>query len=227
MGETWRGRVGIMGKHHGDRSDPRNLHQAGGLSHLALPAAYVPLGTEHALYNAYLLARTSLGTKVVVQAAGEALRTLDPELTIEKAGTLKAKVGQMDAKTRFEAILMSLFAVVALVLAEIGLYGVLAQIVGRRAREIGDAHGAGRETGSGAPDGQRGGGDTDGTGAALGLAGALAGGRIIRGLLFEVSRPTPRRWPPRLRSCCSSPRSRRGSPPAGRRGLVRRRLRSE
>ena len=162
-----------------------------GLSRLALPAAYVPLGTRHALFHAYLLARTSLDTTVVVRAAGEALRTLDPELAIRKSGTLEAKVEEVGANTRFEAVLMSLFAVVALVLAAVGLYGVLAHMVGQRTREIGIrmALGARPAQVRRMVSGQA--AILAGAGAALGLAGALAGGRVIRSLLFEVSPTDP------------------------------------
>jgi putative ABC transport system permease protein len=127
----------------------------------------------------------------VRQTAGKALRALDPELAIQKVGTLEERLGRIDAPTRFQSLLMSLFAVVALVLAAVGLYGVLAQTVALRTREIGIRMALGARP---AQVRRMVGGHAlvlTGAGTLIGLAGALAGGRIIRGLLFEVSPTDP------------------------------------
>ena len=190
IGDTWREIVGIVGNITEVGQIRATYIKQGGLSRLTLPGAYVPLGTWYG-YNPFLLARTSLGTAAVVQAAGKMLRALDPELTIRQFGTLETRIEQVGAGIRFQALLMSLFAAVALVLAAVGLYGVLAHMVGQRTREIGIrmALGARPAQVRRMVSGQA--AILAGAGAALGLAGALAGGRVIRTLLFEVSPTDP------------------------------------
>ncbi len=191
VGETWREVIGVVGSITEVGGIRATYIKQDGLSRLTLPAAYVPLGTRHGFYHAYLLARTTLGTAAIAEAVRKGLRELDPELAIRKSGTLEATVEKVGAGTRFQALLMSLFAGVALVLAAVGLYGVLAHMVGQRTREIGIRMALGARpaqvrrmvSGQAAM--------LAGLGTAIGLAGALAGGRVIRSLLFEVSPTDP------------------------------------
>ncbi len=191
VGDTWREIVGVVGNIHEVGQIRATYIKQDGLSRLTLPAAYVPLGTWYGPYNAYLLARTSLDTPAVIRGVGKALRALDPELAIRKSGTLEARVEGAGAGMRFEALLMSLFAAVALVLAAVGLYGVLAHMVGQRTREIGIrmALGARPSQVRRMVSGQA--ATLAGAGAAIGLGAALAEGRILRSLLFEVSPTDP------------------------------------
>ncbi|HEX3131922.1 MAG TPA: ADOP family duplicated permease [Thermoanaerobaculia bacterium] len=114
------------------------------------------------------------------------LRELDPALPLPPAATLEDLVAQSVLGPRSRALLVGLLAGVALLLALIGTYGVMAHGVGRRRREIAIrmAAGAGRlriqrwvlrrALGLGL------------IGVCLGLLGALATGRLLQGLLFGV-----------------------------------------
>jgi ABC-type antimicrobial peptide transport system permease subunit len=101
--------------------------------------------------------------------------------------TIRQRIGNMAERPRFEAALLSFFATLALVLAAVGLYGVIAFIVSRRTREIAVrvALGAGKPqiVALIGRDGIR----MIGTGIILGSLGALAVTRIFRALLFGVS----------------------------------------
>jgi ABC-type antimicrobial peptide transport system permease subunit len=113
------------------------------------------------------------------------LADLDPTLpvTIE---TLRERFGRLTETPRFNALLLSGFAAAGLLLAAIGIYGVVAFLVSQRTREVGLRMALGatppaitrlfllhaaRWTAAG---------------LCLGLAGSLAATRLLRGLLFEV-----------------------------------------
>lgn len=101
--------------------------------------------------------------------------------------TIRQRISTMAERPRFEAALLSLFAALALVLAAVGLYGVIAFIVSRRTQEIAVrvALGAGKQQIAGliGGDGIR----MIGTGILFGSLGAIAVTRTFRSLLFGVS----------------------------------------
>ncbi len=140
----------------------------------------------------FLTARTGLeepGT--LIPGIRRELRAMDSRLALAQPTTMTEMVAGSLAQERFVALLLSIFAGVALLLAAVGLYGVVAYDVSRRMREMGlrlalGADGVrilrlvvGRSLGLVA------------AGLGFGLAGALALTQLLEGLLFEVSPTDP------------------------------------
>jgi putative ABC transport system permease protein len=115
-----------------------------------------------------------------------AIGSVDPALAIAKVTTMGEVVREMSAPQRFSAAVLTAFAAGALLLAAIGLYGVLAFGVSQRTREIGVrlALGAARAEVLGLILKQ--GMLLVGIGLLIGFAGALAAARVLRSLLYET-----------------------------------------
>ena len=129
--------------------------------------------------------------QALVTPLRQALHDIDPELPLFEMAPLEDWVVQAMATRRFTALLLAIFAATALLLAALGNYGVMAYIIGQRRREIGLRMALGAH-------------ETDvlrmvvghglrlaGVGLAMGAAGLLAGGRLLRSLLFGISSADP------------------------------------
>lgn len=138
-----------------------------------------------------LLLRTDVAPETVVSAAREALSRLDPGLPLYGVRTMREVVDRSTARQRFTMTLQLVFAVLALTLASVGIYGVLAHSVARRTQEIGIrmALGAGRGRVLGMVVGE--GMGLVALSLALGLAGGLGAGRVLSALLYGVSPSDP------------------------------------
>lgn len=119
------------------------------------------------------------------------VKELDPSMAVGGLTTMNALVAGSLALPRFLTLCISAFGLLALLLAAIGVYGVISQLVSRRTREVGIrmALGAERRTVIGMI--LRQGGVLVVAGAALGVVAALGVGRLIRGLLFQTSPTDP------------------------------------
>jgi putative ABC transport system permease protein len=119
------------------------------------------------------------------------LKRLDPGLPIADVRTMEELVSASVAGPRTTALLLSIFAGAALLLAAVGLYGVVAYAVSLRTRELGIR----MALGAAAADVRRlvlgQGAVLAGLGVAIGLAGALAASRVLQGLLYGVSATDP------------------------------------
>ncbi len=121
----------------------------------------------------------------------KAMRSLAPDMPAVTVKTMDAMLDGATSENRFGLTLVAVFAGLAVVLASIGLYGVLAYSVGQRTNEMGIR----MALGAAAPDitrlvlwqGLR----AAGVGIAGGLAGAIATARLLRSMLFEVSPNDP------------------------------------
>ncbi|MCI0434963.1 MAG: ABC transporter permease [Gemmatimonadetes bacterium] len=161
---------------------------------------------QPAYYTPHSQAVSSLGIPVrgltfVLRTAGDpaalapavraVVRDLDAGLPVAAMMTGRQLLWNAVSGPRFTMTLLGLFATLALSLGAIGLYGVLAYAVTERRREIGIrmALGAGRASVIALVAGK--GLSLALTGLALGVPGALAASRIMRGLLFETSPTDP------------------------------------
>jgi putative ABC transport system permease protein len=133
---------------------------------------------------------------VVLRAAGDPsaltraaiaqLAALDPEVPAFDVRTMDQRVAESVAKPRFYLLLLAAFSALALLLAAVGIYGVMSHAVGERRREIGVRMALGARPGEVSALVVRQGMATATLGAGLGLVGALAGARLLRTLLFGV-----------------------------------------
>lgn len=150
------------------------------------PELYIPLAQSDMRAFTFVV-RSPLPAAAVLPATRRALATYDARLPQIRPGTLWALVDEQMARGRFYLLLLGLFAVLAVVLALVGVYGVVAYGVSRRTREIGVrmALGAGRWSVARLVvfQGLR----PAAIGVVLGAAGALSAGRVIAGLLYGIA----------------------------------------
>jgi putative ABC transport system permease protein len=153
------------------------------------------------IYLPYLQASAGSGVIAILRTAGDpgslttalrqAIRELDPEIPVYQARPLPEIAADRNAPRRLAALLIAVFAAIALVLAAVGIYGVMAYAVAQRTQEIGlrMALGARREDILGMV--LRSGTIMAFAGVGIGLVAALALARLITSLLFQTSATDP------------------------------------
>ena len=119
------------------------------------------------------------------------LRALDPNQPLADVKPLDAYLGQSVAQRRFSMTMLAVFSAAALVLAALGIYGVLAYSVAQRTREIGVRMALGARDTAVASMIVREAFGVVGAGLALGAVAALALTRVLSGLLYDVSPTDP------------------------------------
>ena len=155
------------------------------------PDLYFPLAQEAELELAVLLRAAGQDPAALAGPLRDAVRGLDREVPVHAVRPMTELVADHAALPRFSAALMSLFGLLALLLAAVGIYAVLSHAVADRCHEIGVrlALGAERRDVAGLVAGQ--GLALALAGVALGLAAALALSRLLANLLYEVDAADP------------------------------------
>ena len=134
-----------------------------------------------------LVAKTSVDPASLVGPIRAVVRDLDANLPVIDVRTLDDVMAATVAGPRFTTLLMTTFAALALLLAAVGIYGVLSYAVGRRTREIGIRMALGAERGAVRRMVLGQGLRLAALGGALGLVGAAIMTRWIEGLLYGVT----------------------------------------
>ena len=140
--------------------------------------------------HAFFLVRSPLAARGVESMVRGAIASLDPTLPATFS-TLDARVDQLRERPRFDAVLTALFALLGLLLAAIGLFGLVSYSVARRTHEIGIRMALGAERGDVVRMVVGQGLRLVLIGVAIGIAGALALTRFLSSLLYGVTPTDP------------------------------------
>ncbi len=175
----WRTIVGVVG----DTKD-------GGLDAAPRGVAFMPF-TQEAAWSGGLVIRAAANAQSLVAAATRAVRDITPQDPIENVLTIAQIRDQSVAPRRLNAVLVSSFGVLAVLIAAVGIAGVLAFSVSARTNEIGIRMSLGADRGRVQRMILGEGGVLLAAGVVLGVGGALVVGRVLRGLLFGVPAHDP------------------------------------
>jgi predicted permease len=177
----WLSIVGVVGevKYRGLPQNPN-----------ADPDVYIPLA-QAPVGNLFLAARSGVDPNSLVAAMRGVLQKLDPNLPAYEVTTMADQVNNQTTRSRFSAWLLGVFGALALALAAIGIYSVMAYAVEQRSREIGVRVALGARAvdvlkmviGQGMRLAL--------AGVALGLGAALALTQLMKRLLFGVGAADP------------------------------------
>jgi putative ABC transport system permease protein len=172
----WRTVVGVA-------ADVRN----NGLAASADPEFYLPWKNDpvESLSTGQVILRTRMNPAAVAAWMRTETSALDPALPV-KIEMMSERVGQLAQRSRFDAMLLSLFAGLAVSLAGIGIYGVVAFLVAQQTPEIGVRMALGATPGGILKMILRSVARWTVGGAALGILGAWFGSRVLQSLLFGV-----------------------------------------
>jgi len=174
--KIWRTVIGVA-------ADVKN----GGISPAADPEFYLPWKPEPEGYfrTGNLILRTPQNPQALARWVRSEIATVDPTVpvTIE---AMSQRVSKLADRPRFNAILLSLFAAVGVLLAAIGMYGVVGFIVAQQTREIGVRMALGAMPSSILKMVLSSVARWTLSGAALGLLGAWLSSRLLESLLFQV-----------------------------------------
>jgi predicted permease len=160
------------------------------LAEACVPQVYLDLYQSKEKHLAIFL-RGNLDAGAIPDQLRRQVQAVDPTIPVYEAQTLDEALSASLSERRFAMAMVGLFALTALLLAGLGIFGVLSYVVSERTHEIGIrlALGAHRQNILRLVLGQ--GLTLAVVGAAVGLAGALAAGHLMTGLLYGVSATDP------------------------------------
>ena len=175
----WRTVVGVVG-------DTRDA----GLDSDPTPIMFQPFAQEE-IFAGALVIRTASDPRALAPIAQRTIRDMYPRQLIENVATLEEVRDATVAPRRLNALLITSFGTLAMVIAVVGIAGVLAFSVSSRTAEIGIRMSLGADSSRVHRMVLGEGGLLLGVGLTLGVAGALATSRLLRGLLFGVAPHDP------------------------------------
>jgi putative ABC transport system permease protein len=185
-GPSWKTVIGVV-------ADVR----AQDMSQPADPEFYLPLAqTPDLAWNwiqrSMTIAARGAGDPMrLVPGIREAARSVDPSLPLYQIGTMDDRITRSLAQARFSTALLTVFGAMALLLAGIGVFGVISYGVSQRTQEIGVRVALGAAQGDVVRLIVRHGARLAGVGLLIGLAGALIATRLLATLLYQVSPTDP------------------------------------
>ncbi|MGD8897522.1 MAG: ABC transporter permease [Acidobacteriota bacterium] len=144
-----------------------------------------------ALTSLRVAVRTATEPTALVPSIRTAVREVEKDAPLFRAGTMRGWLSESTARSRFTAVLLCAFAAIALLLSATGLYGVTSSYVAVSRRSIGIRMALGATPREALRRVFAGAGWMAGTGLVAGLGASLALARVIRGMLFGVETSEP------------------------------------
>ena len=139
----------------------------------------------------FVAVRGSPGRALAPRDVARIVRGIEPEVLVKDAATMQQHLTRSLARQRFAAVVLGTFAAVALILAAVGVYGVIAALTRQRTQEIGVRLALGAQTGDVRFMVLRSGLALAGFGVAAGLGASLVGARLIAAQLYGVRPSDP------------------------------------
>ena len=165
-----------------------------GLANSEEPAIYTPFaqsGQDWKRWSEFVVRMPGKATPALVSQLKRMVWKVDPSLPVTQVRSMSEVMSVSVAEQRFNTLLLAIFAGVALLLASVGLYGVLAFTVAQRTREIGIRMALGAQAGDILRLVLRQGLTLSLLGVAAGICVSLAGTRVLAGLLYGVAPTDP------------------------------------
>lgn len=140
--------------------------------------------------SAVVIARTAVDPAIAASSIRAVLASMEPALPVE-VETMRQHVSEIDQRPRFYALLLAAFAVMGVLIASVGLFGVMSFLVAERTPEIGVRMALGATPGGILRMTLASAGRWTAVGVVLGIGGSLAAARVLRSLLFQVAPGDP------------------------------------
>jgi len=161
-----------------------------GLAEPTEPSLYLPVAQAPFRRMSYIL-RTTTDPESLIAAARREIQAVDPTVPVSQVSTMDRIVSTSVARERFSMMLLLLFAGVAVVLAAVGIYGVVSYAVSQRTAEFGVRMAMGAEPADVQRLVMRDGARMSLAGVALGLIGAAGLSRVMESQLYEMDAIDP------------------------------------